>query len=452
MDQEELIQRLQEENDLLRHENGYLRGRVNELEAETASLKVQLAKLDARLAMYENAHTPPSLKRGGKRKEDRKEGEKGKPGQKNGHKGLTRPTAKPDRQVQVTKEICPDCGAKLGDPFRIESTICEDIPEPQPSTVIEYKICHYICPCCQKEVIGTDPGCPNEGRFGNNTIAHVALLKYGSRLPHRKIQGALKQFYGLVISPATILDLTRRAADAVQPVYDAILDRIRGAPVLYIDETSIDVQGENHWIWVFTTPTEAFFVIRKSRGMKVLLEVLTREFVGIIVCDGWRSYSGFTNRIQRCWAHLLRESKDLAEKIPEAVPIHEALKNLYDQLTDALKSDPPPEVRKVMWHSARTRLGQLITGEYANLKVQNFIGKVSNGFEFWFTFVIQPGVEPTNNRAERALREHVVIRKIIGTLRNSKGTSIHERLMTVLATWSLQGLDSLKMLRIKLGS
>ncbi len=110
------------------------------------------------------------------------------------------------------------------------------------------------------------------------------------------------------------------------------------------------------------------------------------------------------------------------------------------------------EVRRALWNSARAKLNQLVKGEYANLKVKSFIGKISNGFEYWFTFVIQPGVEPTNNRAERALREHVVMRKIIGTLRNSKGTSIHERLMTVLATWSLLGLDSLQMLRLKLSS
>jgi transposase len=271
-------------------------------------------------------------------------------------------------------------------------------------------------------------------------------------LTHRKIKDALKRTYGLVISPATILDLTRRAADAAQPEYDAILSRIRNASVLYVDETSIRVQGKNHWIWVFTTPTDAFFVVRNSRGMKVLLEVLTREFKGTIVCDGWKSYSGFTDRLQRCWAHLLRESKDLAEKIPEAVQLHEMLKGLYDQVNDALKSDPPPKVRKVVWYLARARLNRLIAGEYADPKVKNFISKVSNGFEFWFTFVTLPGVEPTNNRAERALREHVVQRKIIGTLRNIKGASIHERLMTVMATWSLQGLDSLKMLKIKLSS
>jgi len=443
MDQEETIRRLldtidqqRQEIDQLRHENELLRGRIKELEA--------------RLAQYENAHTPPSLKRGGHRKKNLKDESKGKPGQKIGHIGLTRPTAKPDRQVQVTKDICPDCGAKLGNPFRIEPKIIEDIPEPQPSIATEYQICHYICPCCHKEVVATDPGCPSEGIFGKNTIAQVALLKYKDRLTHRKIKDALKRTYGLAMSPATILDLTRRAADAVQSDYDTILSRIRNSPVLYVDETSLKVQGKNHWIWVFTTPSDAFFVVRNSRGMKVLLEVLTSEFKGTIVCDGWKSYPGFTNRLQRCWAHLLRESKDLAEKIPEAAPLHETLKDLYDQIIDALKSDPPPNVRKVALYLARARLNRLIAGEYADPKVKNFIGKVSNGLEFWFTFVIQKDVEPTNNRAERALREHVVQRKIIGTLRNSKGTSIHERLMTVLATWPLQGLDCLKMLRLKL--
>jgi hypothetical protein len=97
------------------------------------------------------------------------------------------------------------------------------------------------------------------------------------------------------------------------------LNRIRNAPIRYIDEASIDVHGGLHWIWVFTTPPETFVAIRKSRGMKVLMEVLSRRFTGIIVCDGWKPYPKFTKRLKRCWAHLLRESKDLAEKIEEAV-------------------------------------------------------------------------------------------------------------------------------------
>jgi len=438
MDEGETIRQLVKQIEQLRDEVEFLKGRIEELEA--------------RLAKYENPHTPPSLRRGGKGKRDQNECERGKPGRKIGHEGVTRPQAKPDRQVEVTADRCPDCDAELGDPIRIESKIIEEIPEPPPIIITEYKIAHYRCPRCQKEVAANNASCPIEGRFGNNIIAQTTLLKYEDRLPHRKIQDALGRMYGLDISPATILDLTRRAADAVQSQYDVILGRIRNAPIVYIDETSIDVQGELHWIWIFTTPSEIFAVIRKSRGMKVLMEVLTRKFSGIIVCDGWRPYPKFTKRIQRCWAHLLRESKDLAEKIEEAIPLHEVLTLLYKELNSKLECDPPPEVRSELWQKSRVKLQQLLMRDYGSDKVRKLIGKISNGFDYWFTFIIHPGVEPTNNRAERALREHVILRKIIGTLRNGKGTSIHERIMTVLATWGLQGLNSFQMLRSSLAS
>jgi transposase len=200
--------------------------------------------------------------------------------------------------------------------------------------------------------------------------------------------------------------LTRRAADAVRSEYDAILSKIRSSPILYVDETSIRVQGERHWIGTFTTPTESFFVIRKSRGMKVLMEVLTRRFKGIIV----------------------------------SIPLHNALKELYEILTEALEIDPPPEVRKTLWQLAREALRHWIMKEYSIEKVRKLIGKINNGFDYRFTFVINLGVEPTNNRAERALRPNVVLRKILGTLRDEKGTSIHERIMTTLATWGQNGL------------
>jgi len=425
---------------------------VEQLKNENELLKAKIKELEARLAQYENAHTPPSLRRVRNRKKYQDKNNKGKPGQKVGHKGLTRPYATPDRQVEVTMGRCPDCGTDLGSPFRIDSKIVEEIPEPQPIIVTEYKIAHYRCPCCRKEVAAKDPGCPHEGKFGNNVIAQATLLKYEDRIPHRKIHDAMVRIFGLRISPATIFDLTRRDADAVRSEYDAILRKIRSASILYVDETSIHVQGERHWIWTFSTPSESFFVIRKSRGMKVLMEVLTRRFKGIIVCDGWRPYARFTKRIQRCWAHLLRESKDIAEKFEEAIPLHNALKELYEILTEALEKDPPPEVRKTLWQLAREALRHWILKEYSIEKVRKFIGKINNGFDYWFTFIINPGVEPTNNRAERALRPHVVLRKILGTLRNDKGTSIHERIMTTLATWGQRGLDSLQMLTAKLAS
>ena len=438
MEKDELIELLQDE--------------IEQLKRENALLKDYIRELAAKLANYENPHTPPSLKRGGNSKKSRDKNGGKKPGQKIGHKGVTRPPVEPDRRVEVTLDRCPHCDAELGDPVSVESKIIEEIPEPQPVIVTEFRIAHYTCPGCRRAVVATDPDCPKEGVFGKNTIAHVTLLKYGERLPYRKIQEVLKRQYGLEICPATILDLTRRASDAVQSEYDEILGRIRTAEVLYVDETSIRVQGAKYWIWVFTTPRETFVVVRKSRGTKVLMEVLTRRFKGLIVCDGWKPYAKFTTRIQRCWAHLLRESEDLAEKVTEAAPLHRALRGLYRKLNDALAGDPPPETRRNLWYVARATLRRWLGREYASEKVERFIGKISNGFEYWFTFVRHSEVEPTNNRAERALREHVVQRKIIGTLRNEKGTSIHERIMTVLATWAQQGLNSFQMLRLKLSS
>ena len=124
---------------------------------------------------------------------------------------------------------------------------------------------------------------------------------------------------------------------------------------------------------------------------------------------------------------------------------------LHDKLIDALESDPPPETREKLLHNAEATLKRWLKRGYGSEKVEKLIGKIENGFDYWFTFVTHPDVESTNNRAERALREHVVQRKIVGTLRNRKGTSIHERIMTVLATWARAGdSGSLQMRRAML--
>ncbi len=64
-----------------------LRDEIDQLKRENEVLRLRVAELEARLAQYDNAHTPPSQRRSGNRKND--QNEKGKPGQKKGHKGLS---------------------------------------------------------------------------------------------------------------------------------------------------------------------------------------------------------------------------------------------------------------------------------------------------------------------------------------------------------------------------
>ena len=413
-----------------------LEQRVEKLEKINKTLLETIEKLGRRIAVYENPHTPPSRQFF---KRPPSGGEKGTPGQKEGHVGITRPAPEPTERKEAKMTNCPDCSSPLGKPKRFEHRIITDIPVPLPVKVTDYILYVYDCPTCHSEIVANHPDLPAEGDFGKNTLAHTTLMKYEDRLPHRKVQAALNRQFGLDISPGAIFDFTRRTSDSLTGVYDAILERIRDADIVHVDETGLKVDGKNCWSWVFTTKKETFFVVRRSRATKVLEEVLTQRFRGIVVCDGWKAYPSFIKRLQRCWAHLLRESRALADKVKEAIPLNESLLALYHRLKTFLEGDHTPAERKRAWYQARYALRTLLRGSYWYNTTKKFVAKIRNGLDYWFTFLLHPGVEPTNNRAERAIREIVVQRKIFGTLRNEKGTRIFEVLSTVIATWKQEG-------------
>lgn len=231
-----------------------------------------------------------------------------------------------------------------------------------------------------------------------------------------------------------MLAVNSRFASAFEEEYRALVERIRRAKIIYVDETGFSVGGVNYWLWIFTTPNETLAVIRHSRGKKVLREILGEDFEGVIVCDGLKAYPNFTCRIQRCWAHLLRESDYAAEHCSEAVELSKALHALYSRLVKALECNPPPTERLRLHGNAVRVLRYWLAKRWRDERVRKFAEKTRNGFKHWFTFVLIPGVEPTNNRAERALREHVVQRKIIGCLRSKQGVRNHEVVMSVLAS------------------
>lgn len=55
--------------------------------------------------------------------------------------------------------------------------------------------------------------------------------------------------------------------------------------------------------------------------------------------------------------------------------------------------------------------------------------------ESWFTCIKFAGVQPTNNYAEQAIRETVLVRKIVETFRSENGTKTYETLASLIATW-----------------
>jgi len=407
-----------------------------QLQEENRRLTQENTELRRRLAAYENPHTPPSRRMYPTR--IHRAGARRYPGRPRGHPGSTRPRHKPDTvKTPPPKTRCEGCGASLAEPSYVGHRIVEEIMNPSPRQVIDYLSYDYECTECGSHTSARHPDCPPSGWLGKNALIQATLLRYAERLPVRKTAEALGRTYGLSVTPATVLDITNRVAGWLRPEYEGILGRIRAADVVYVDETGVHVDGVRGWIWVFTTGREILFAVRKSRGKKVLKEILGEGFGGVMVCDGWRSYPNYTSRLQRCWAHLLREAKYLAERVEEAASLSEGLYALYRRVSVPPGDRPPPGLAE----EARAEMLRLAGRPYESGEVRRFAGKVVNGLDHWFTFLGVSGVEATNNRAERALRELVVQRKISGGFRNGKGMMICETVMSVLSTWGQQGRD-----------
>ncbi|WP_276998558.1 IS66-like element ISHwa10 family transposase, partial [Haloquadratum walsbyi] len=321
----------------------------------------------------------------------------------------------------------------------VSPRLVEELPDPQPPEVTQYNRHHYECHSCGAETVASHPDCPDEGQFGVNVIAQAALSRYDHRLPYRKIGDRFEQLHGLELSGASAWHSTERAARAGRCEYEQIRRQIQQAGVVHVDETGIKRDGEQAWIWTFTTENHTLYAVRESRGSDVPAEVLGEDFAGTVVCDGWTAYPAFSSNLQRCWAHILREAEDAAEKQAEGEPIYRALKQLYVALQTRLESDLTVRERAELQRVARRELESLIERSVPDGPVATLLGKIEGGLDHWLTFIGEPAVSPTNNSAENALREPVVLRKIIGTLRNDRGMFVHETLLSLLATWRQQG-------------
>jgi len=429
--------------------------RIDELEEKLDQKEERIEELETRLRKYENPHTPPSKRRSGTDgsptsqddEDDDVRTDGGTPGRKDGHDPEWRSPPDPDEEVDVTCDCCPECGEHFDESVGVSPRLVEEIPDPQPPEVTQYNRHRYQCDSCGTETVATHPDCPDEGQFGVNVIAQSALSRYDHRLPYRKIADRFEQLHGLELSGASAWHATERAARAGRCEYEQIRQEIQDADVVHIDETGIKRDGEQAWIWTFRTAQHTLYAVRESRGSDVPAEVLGEDFAGTVVCDGWTAYPAFSSNLQRCWAHILREAEDAAEKQAEGEPIYHALRQVYVALQVRLESDLTVRERADLQRVARRELESLIERSVPDGPVATLLGKIEGGLDHWLTFVGEPAVSPTNNAAENALREPVVLRKIIGTLRNDRGMFVHETVLSLLATWRQQGRNPYEELR-----
>jgi transposase len=206
-------------------------------------------------------------------------------------------------------------------------------------------------------------------------------------------------------------------------------------------------KGKQWWTWCFRAGLYTVFKIDPTRSSAVLMEVLGKEFDGVLGCDYFSAYRRYMREcnvvVQFCLAHLIRDVKYLTTLPDEqdrlyGVRLREALRKMFALIHR--RAALPDWAFAVRLAEARAEiLRQASTAVPATRASQNLAARFAKHGKAYFEFVTTPGVVPTNNLAEQAIRFVVIDRHITQGTRGEKGRRWCERIWTVIATCSQQG-------------
>lgn len=427
------VAHLQTENQVLREEN-------QQLKQENQKLQLQLFKNKSNPPFHPKANTEPE--------------EKDKQPRRIRVQAYTRKRSTPTHRVFHAPSHCDDCGVAISGQSVAWTREIIDLPLINP-TVTEHVVLKRRCWNCGQTTIpavdlsGLTVG---QSRIGINLMAAIITLKERFRLPVRMIRQYLKIFCRLDLSIGEIVFLLHRVAQKGQPVHQQLQTLLRASPTVHGDETGWRENGINGYIWSFNTPAIRYFCYRKSRGSQVVREVLGKEFEGVLVSDFYGSYNVYDGFHQRCWAHLLRDLKDLVKWFP-GVPELNSLSAKIIALFAEGKRHQAGGLNLGQRHQRRRQLEEKILNlvtPYLSQKRHPFhtlATRIDRFLDELFIFVLDKNIPATNNSAERALRHSVIARKISGGTRSAQGSETKEILSSLFGTWDARELNPLEECR-----
>jgi transposase len=369
---------------------------------------------------------------------------KKRPGQKAGHIGMTR--AVPDQIDEVIEETlpeCPECHQALGNPIEVEEQVQEDII-PAKVRVRKYRRHVYCCEHCAKKVWAPyHPEHVPMGYLGANVLIQALILKYHHCLPYRKIKELFEEMAGLRVSPGGISQALARISRWLGVEKAQILEAIRGSPQVHVDETGWRLDGQRSWVWAFVNEKLAYYQVERSRGKKVVREVLGDEFEGTLISDFYSVYLRLPYRMQKCLVHLLRDFHECAktDRSEEFVQAHRKIKRLINdarKLKDNYETIPTGEYTRLRFR-IEERLFNFMAFGYTNENLKRLSKRFAQSWLDIFRFLKDPALAWNNNLAERLIRPNVIYRNRSFGNRSDRGAEAHGTLMSLMQTLRLQG-------------
>ncbi len=295
-----------------------------------------------------------------------------------------------------------------------------------------YNLERKYCPRCQKVVAAKPPGVLPKCLYSNNLLVYVAVQHYiyGNTL------GQIEKQTGIGYS--SIVDALHQLAGILKDVPKSLIEDYRKAAVKHADETGWRTDGQNGFSWLFCTPDISIFRFRSSRSARVAKEVFgEKPLPGVLVVDRYNGYNRMPCKIQYCYAHLLRNVKDLEKDFPENVEIRSFVEALVSQLANAISLRTLDITdRQFKRQAAKIKRAIIdIVNHHANHPaIQNMQDIFREKADRLYHWADDRKVPADNNLAERELRPLVIARKISFGSQSEDGAKTREILMTVLHT------------------
>jgi transposase len=360
----------------------------------------------------------------------------------------------PTEQVQHffvhTLNACPCCGGRLRLNGGLERVVQQVDVEPARLTVRQHTRPEYWCDACVKPYWADLPEpIAAGGLVGPRLTALIAYLKGFCHASFSTVRKFLRDVVKVTLARGQLSKIIAKVSTALDGPYRWLLEALPDEAWLNVDETGHKDRGRRMWTWCFRAGLYTLFKIDPTRSGDVLIEVLGKEFDGVLGCDYFSAYRRYMREcgvtLQFCLAHLIRDVKFL-------MTLPGARDRAYGQgLRDALKALFGVIHRRESWSAVAFR-GRLEESRDAVLRAgqrdvppgrhaQAMARRLRTHGEGYFTFVTTPGVGPTNNLAEQAIRFVVIDRLITQGTRSEGGRRWCERIWTVMATCAQQGRD-----------
>ena len=291
--------------------------RIYKLESENEELKAKLKALHRRqFKSNAKSNKKGSDKSGTDKPKNQKKKKRGAP---QGHIGwFRRKPSHIDKVIEVNApDECPHCSCSNLIPMEeIKGHLQEDIILQPKTHVTNFKHHQAFCPKCDRAVIKNAAGELGNCHIGPTTRAVALFLRYGLRVPYRKVQELFDVFFNMPFVPASAMAFDRQATKKGEPLYQDLKEKLRSSAIVHADETYWREDGINHYVWYGGNDDLAFFHIDRHRSSKVALSIFGDSFDGILHTDGYAAYNIVNPKArQSCLAHLIRKAEEIKQEI-----------------------------------------------------------------------------------------------------------------------------------------